>query len=72
MRLRRLTGLERGKVEAELNELELKITDYKDILAKPERVDGIIKDEMLEIKKKYADERRTHIDMTAISSIEDE
>ena len=72
MRLRRLTGLERGKVEAELADLEIKIADYKDILAKPERVDGIIKDEMLEIKKKYADERRTHIDMTAISSIEDE
>ena len=72
MRLRRLTGLERGKVEAELADLELKIADYKDILEKPERVDGIIKDEMLEIKKKYADDRRTHIDMTAISSIEDE
>ena len=72
MRLRRLTGLERGKVESELNELELKIADYKDILAKPERVDAIIKEEMLEIKKKYSDERRTHIDMTAISSIEDE
>ena len=72
MRLRRLTGLERGKIEAELNELELKINDYKDILAKPERVDAIIKEEMLEIKKKYGDDRRTHIDMTAISSIEDE
>ncbi|MBQ8892703.1 MAG: DNA gyrase subunit A [Bacilli bacterium] len=72
MRLRRLTGLERGKIEAELNELEIKIADFKDILAKPERVDAIIKEEMLEIKKKYADDRRTHIDMTAISSIEDE
>ena len=72
MRLRRLTGLEREKIESELHELELKIKDYNDILAKPERVDGIIKDEMLEIKKKYSDERRTHIDMTAISSIEDE
>ena len=72
MRLRRLTGLERGKVESELTDLEIKIADYKDILAKPERVDAIIKEEMLEIKKKYADDRRTHIDMTAISSIEDE
>ena len=72
MRLRRLTGMERGKVEAELSDLELKIADFKDILEKPERVDGIIKEEMLEIKKKYGDERRTHIDMTAISSIEDE
>ena len=72
MRLRRLTGLERGKVEAELSELEIKIADFKDILNKPERVDAIIKEEMLEIKKKYGDDRRTHIDMTAISSIEDE
>ena len=72
MRLRRLTGLERGKIESELNELEIKIADFKDILAKPERVDAIIKEEMLEIKKKYADDRRTHIDMTAISSIADE
>ena len=72
MRLRRLTGLERGKVEAELDDLQIKIADFKDILAKPERVDAIIKEEMLEIKKKYSDDRRTHIDMTAISSIEDE
>ena len=72
MRLRRLTGLERGKVESELNELTIKIADYKDILAKPERVLNIIKEEMLDIKKRYADERRTHIDMTAIDFIEDE
>ena len=72
MRLRRLTGLERGKVEAELNDLIVKIADYRDVLAKPERVIGIIKEEMLEIKKRYADERRTHIDMTAIDFIEDE
>ena len=72
MRLRRLTGLERGKVEAELNDLIIKIADYKDILAKPERVLSIIKEEMLDIKKRFADERRTHIDMTAIDYIEDE
>ena len=72
MRLRRLTGLERSKVENELNELNIKIADYKDILAKPERVLNIIKEEMLEIKRKYADERRTDIDMTAIDYIEDE
>ena len=72
MRLRRLTGLERGKIEAELEDLNAKIIDYKDILAKPERVIAIIKEEMLEIKRKYADERRTHIDMTAIDYIEDE
>jgi len=72
MRLRRLTGLERNKVENEINELNIKIADYKDILAKPERVLNIIKEEMLEIKRKYADERRTDIDMTAIDYIEDE
>ena len=72
MKLRRLTGLERGKIEAELEELNGKIVDYKDILAKPERVLAIIKEEMLDIKKRFADERRTHIDMTAIDYIEDE
>ena len=72
MRLRRLTGLERGKVESELEDLNAKIIDYKDILAKPERVLNIIKEEMLDIKKRFADERRTHIDMTAIDYIEDE
>ena len=72
MKIRRLTGLERGKVENELNDLLVKIADYKDILAKPQRVLDIIKEEMLEIKKKYGDERRTAIDMTAIDYIEDE
>ncbi len=72
MRLRRLTGLERSKVENELNDLLVKIADYKDILANPQRVLDIIKEEMLEIKRKYADERRTDIDMTAIDYIEDE
>ena len=52
MRLRRLTGLERGKVEAELNELELKIADYKDILANEYRVREIVKNEALEVKEK--------------------
>lgn len=72
MKIRRLTGLERGKVENELNDLLVKIADYKDILAKPQRVLDIIKEEMLEIKKKYGDDRRTAIDMTAIDYIEDE
>ena len=72
MRLRRLTGLERKKVENELAELEINIADYKDILNSITRVLNIIKEEMLEIKKKYADERRTSIDMTAIDYIEDE
>ena len=72
MRLRRLTGLERGKVEAELSDLLVKIADYKDILANGQRVLDIIKEEMLEIKRKYSDDRRTQIDMTAIEYIEDE
>ena len=72
MRLRKLTGLEREKVEEELNDLLLKIEDYKNILASNERVLGIIKQELLEIKNKYGDERRTDIDMTAIDYIEDE
>ena len=72
MKLRRLTGLERDKIENELNDLLEKIKDLKAILASDERIFGIIKSELLEIKDKYADERRTHIDMTAIDYIEDE
>ena len=72
MRLRKLTGLEREKVEEELNDLLLKIKDYNDILGSMERVLNIIKTELLEIKNKYSDERRTDIDMTAIDYIEDE
>lgn len=72
MKLRRLTGLERDKIEAELNELLAKIADYKDILASEQRVKDIIKVELEEIRDKYGDERRTSIDMTAIDYIEDE
>ena len=72
MRLRRLTGLERDKIEDELKELLELIKELNSILASEEKVKEIIKEEMLEIKKKYADERRTDIDMTAIEYIEDE
>ena len=72
MRLRRLTGLERDKIEAELAELLKEIDELRSILASEEKVLNIIKTEMLEIKDKYGDERRTHIDMTAIDYIEDE
>lgn len=72
MRLRRLTGLERGKVESELQDLLVKIADYKAILASEQRVLDIIKEEMTEIKRKFGDDRRTKIDMTAIDYIEDE
>ena len=72
MKLRRLTGLERDKIESELAELLKTIEELKAILASDERILGIIKEELLEIKDKYADERRTSIDMTAIEYIEDE
>lgn len=72
MKLRRLTGLEREKVEDELKELLEKIKFYKEVLASEQKILGIIKDEMLEIKNKYGDDRRTNIDMTAIDYIEDE
>ena len=72
MRLKRLTGLERGKIESELDELLKEIQDLKFILSSNEKVMEIIKEEMLEIKRKYGDERRTSIDMTAIDYIEDE
>ena len=72
MKLRRLTGLEREKIEKELADLLKAIEEYQAILASDERVLNIIKEELLEIKNKYADERRTNIDMTAIEFIEDE
>ena len=72
MKLRRLTGLERDKIEAELADLLEKIKEYKAILASEEKVLAIIKQELLEIKDKYSDDRRTKIDMTAIDYIEDE
>ena len=72
MRLRRLTGLEREKIEDELAELLKTIAELKDILSSDEKILGVIKKELLEIKDKYGDERRTHIDMTAIEYIEDE
>ncbi len=72
MRLRRLTGLEREKIENELNDLLKIIAELKAILASDERILEVIKNELLEIKQKYGDERRTNIDMTAIEYIEDE
>ena len=72
MRLKRLTGLERGKIESELADLLKEIAELKSILASNEKIMNIIKEEMLEIKRKYGDERRTSIDMTAVDFIEDE
>ena len=72
MRLKRLTGLEKSKIEEEIAELEKLVKELEEILASEEKILEVIKTEMLEIKDKYADERRTHIDMTAIDYIEDE
>ncbi len=72
LKLRRLTGLERAKIEEELKDLLQKIEEYKAILASREKILAIIRDELLEIKDKYAIDRRTKIDMTAIEYIEDE
>lgn len=72
MKLRRLTGLERDKIELELQELLNTIEELKGILASDEKILNIIKEEMREIALKYGDERRTNIDMTAIEYIEDE
>ena len=72
MKLRRLTGLEKDKIENELKELLARIEELKAILASEQKVLDIIKAELLEIKDKYSDERRTNIDMTTIEYIEDE
>ncbi len=72
MKLRRLTGLERNKIEEELKELLALIEELNSILASDQKVLNIIKEELLAIKNKYSDERRTNIDMTAIEYIEDE
>ena len=72
LKLRRLTGLEREKIEEELANLLKLIEEYKSILASEQKVLEIIKKEMLEIKEKFGDERRTKIDNTAIEYIEDE
>lgn len=72
MRLRRLTGLERDKIQSEYDELVALIADLADILAKPERVVRIIKDELEEVKRKYADPRRTELMVGEVLSLEDE
>ncbi len=72
MRLRRLTGLEKEKIVNELEQLETLINDLKDILANESRILSIIKEEMLEIKRKFGNDRKTDIDMTAIDYIDDE
>lgn len=72
MRLRRLTGLERDKIQSEYDELVSLIADLIDILAKPERVVSIIKEELEEVKRKHADPRRTELMVGEVLSLEDE
>ena len=72
MRLRRLTGLERDKIQSEYDDLVALIADLADILAKPERVATIIKEELEEVKRKYGDARRTELMIGEVLSLEDE
>lgn len=72
MRLRRLTGLERDKIQSEYDDLLALISDLADILAKPERVSQIIKDELDEVKRKFGDQRRTELMVGEVLSLEDE
>lgn len=72
MRLRRLTGLERDKIQNEYNDLLALIADLADILAKPGRVIAIIKEELDESKRKFGDARRTELMVGEVVSLEDE
>lgn len=72
MRLRRLTGLERDKIQSEYDQLLALIADLADILAKPERVVAIIKEELDEVKRKFNDDRRTELMIGEVLSLEDE
>lgn len=72
MRLRRLTGLERDKIQSEYDDLLKLIADLADILAKPERVIAIIKEELDEVKRKFNDDRRTELMVGEVLSLEDE
>ena len=71
MRLRRLTGLERDKIQSEYDDLLALIADLADILAKPERVSQIIKEELDEVKRKFGDQRRTELMVGEVLSLED-
>lgn len=72
LKLRRLTGLERSKIEAELQDLLKLIEELKTILSSDANVLAVVRKELLEVKNKFGDERKTSIDMTAIDYIEDE
>ncbi|MCU6602067.1 DNA gyrase subunit A [Peribacillus frigoritolerans] len=72
MRLQRLTGLEREKIEDEYQALMAIIAEYKAILADEEKVLEIIREELLEIKERFDDKRRTEITLAGFESLEDE
>lgn len=72
MRLVRLTGLEREKIEAEYEKLVAAIADFKDILAHTERIQAIIYEELLELQKRFGDARRTELQVGDITNLEDE
>nr|WP_260525462.1 DNA gyrase subunit A [Apilactobacillus apisilvae] len=72
MRLVRLTGLERGKIESEHDELLKNINEYKEILASREKINDIIYDELMEIQRKFGDDRKTELRVGEVLSIEDE
>ncbi|MBA8762443.1 DNA gyrase subunit A [Staphylococcus coagulans] len=72
MRLRRLTGLERDKIENEYNELLAYIEELEAILADEEKLLALVREELTEIKEKYGDDRRTEIQLGGIDQLEDE
>ena len=72
MRLVRLTGLEREKIESEYQDLLKAIADYKEILASKDRINQIIYEELMEIQRKFGDKRRTELMVGEVLSIEDE
>ena len=72
MRLRRLTGLERDKIESEYNELIAYIEELKAILADEEKLLQLVRDELIDVRERYGDERKTEIQMGGLDHIEDE
>lgn len=72
MRLRRLTGLERDKIESEYNELIAYIEELKAILADEEKLLQLVRDELIDVRERYGDERKTEIQMGGLDNIEDE
>ncbi|NLN86984.1 MAG: DNA gyrase subunit A [Syntrophomonadaceae bacterium] len=72
MRLVQLTGLERAKLEEELRDLVAKIADLEDILARPERVLGMVKEDLDDIKSRYGDKRRTEISLESMDYEEED